>query len=132
MRYVILYLIKQASRQHVELQNWQAHDIRRLRLDRLTNAVWYFLGLTFQVSPYSWFGFTNIKKHRPFLNSHGVEVEILPFFLGGARDAAGNPFSPTPQWKQAFASQDSALTGQLLGITVVTPEIFPISSLFVS
>jgi glutathione S-transferase kappa 1 len=52
--------------------------------------------------------------------------------LGGARDAAGNPFAPTPQWKQAFATQDTDLTGKLLGLKIVTPEVFPISSLFVS
>lgn len=73
-----------------------------------------------------------MKKFRPLLNEHGVEVEILPFFLGGARDAAGNPFTPTPQWKQAFSAQDSDLTGKLLGLKVVMPEVFPISSLFVS
>jgi len=85
-----------------------------------------------KVSPYSWFGFTNIQKFRPLLDAHGIEVDILPFFLGGAREAAGNPFVPTPQWKQAFASQDSDLTGRLLGLKVVAPEVFPISSLFVS
>ncbi|KAK5111387.1 hypothetical protein LTR85_012161 [Meristemomyces frigidus] len=82
------------------------------------------------VSPYSWFGFTNVKKFRPLLNAHGIDVEILPFFLGGARDAAGNPFTPTPQWKQGFSAQDSVLTGKLLGLEVVAPEVFPISSLF--
>jgi 2-hydroxychromene-2-carboxylate isomerase len=85
-----------------------------------------------QVSPYSWFGFTNTLKFRPLLAAHNIEVDILPFFLGGARDAAGNPFAPTPQWKQAFSSQDSDLTGKLLGLKVVAPEVFPISSLFVS
>jgi len=84
------------------------------------------------VSPYSWFGFTNIIKFRPLLQAHGIEVEILPFFLGAAREGAGNPFAPTPQWKQAFAAQDTELTGELLGLKVVAPDVFPISSLFVS
>ncbi|OAL45122.1 glutathione S-transferase [Pyrenochaeta sp. DS3sAY3a] len=82
------------------------------------------------VSPYSWFGFTNIRKFRPMLDAHGVQVEILPFFLGGARDSVGNPFTPTPQAKLAFSSQDSAMTGELLGLKIVPPEVFPISSLF--
>ncbi|KAH7073869.1 glutathione S-transferase [Paraphoma chrysanthemicola] len=82
------------------------------------------------VSPYSWFGFTNIKKFRPNLIANGIEVEILPFFLGGARDAVGNPWQPTPKWKEAFSAQDSELTGKMLGITLTQPEIFPISSLF--
>lgn len=82
------------------------------------------------VSPYSWFGFTNILKHRPGLLAHGVKVDIQPFFLGGARDAAGNPWQPTPKWKEAFAKQDTELTGELLGIKTVQPDIFPIGSLF--
>ncbi|EKG13837.1 hypothetical protein MPH_09019 [Macrophomina phaseolina MS6] len=82
------------------------------------------------VSPYSWFGFTNILRHRPLLNTYGVEVEILPFFLGGARDNVGNPWTPVHKAKEAFASQDTELTGKLLGVKTVQPEIFPISSLF--
>ncbi|KIW17418.1 hypothetical protein PV08_04612 [Exophiala spinifera] len=82
------------------------------------------------VSPYSWFGFTNIIKYRPLLNAHGVSVDIIPFFLGGARDGVGNPWTPTPKAKEAFSAQDSKLTGELLGLDVVTPEVFPILSLF--
>jgi glutathione S-transferase kappa 1 len=85
-----------------------------------------------QVSPYSWFGFTNTIRFRPLLEAHGVSVEIIPFFLGGARDSVGNPFTPTPQAKEAFAKQDSEMTGEILGLKVVRPEIFPILSLFVS
>ena len=31
-----------------------------------------------QVSPYSWFGFTNTLKFRPLLAAHNIEVDILP------------------------------------------------------
>jgi len=82
------------------------------------------------VSPYSWFGFTNTVRYRPLLNAYGVSVEIIPFFLGAARDGAGNPFTPTPKWKEAFANQDSNLTGEMLGLKVVRPKEFPILSLF--
>jgi len=82
------------------------------------------------VSPYSWFGFTNAIHFRPLLNAYGVDVEIIPFFLGGARDSVGNPFTPTPKPKEAFADQDSNLTGKLLGLKVVRPKDFPILSLF--
>ncbi|KAG4433453.1 hypothetical protein IFR05_011057 [Cadophora sp. M221] len=82
------------------------------------------------VSPYSWFGITNILKHRPGLVAHGVNVDIQPFFLGGARDAVGNFWQPTPKWKEAFAAQDTQLNGELLGLTIVQPEEFPIKSLF--
>jgi len=88
--------------------------------------------LTVSVSPYSWFGFTNIRNFRPLLFSHGIEVCIEPFFLGGARDGEGNPYTRPPQAKAAFGQQDLALTSKLLGLKVVQPEVFPISSLFVS
>ncbi|KAL2072650.1 hypothetical protein VTL71DRAFT_11993 [Oculimacula yallundae] len=82
------------------------------------------------VSPYSWFGKTSLLKHRPGLLAHGVNVDIQPFFLGGAREAAGNPWQPTPKWKEAFSKQDSNMTGELLGLKVVQPKEFPIMSLF--
>jgi glutathione S-transferase kappa 1 len=84
------------------------------------------------VSPYSWFGFTNVRNFRPQLESHGIEVCIEPFFLGGARDGVGNPYTPPPQAKAAFAQQDLDFTSKLLGLEVVRPKVFPISSLFVS
>jgi hypothetical protein len=94
----------------------------------------YTLQLTppLTVSPYSWFGFTNTLKYRPLLNAHGVTVEIIPFFLGGARESAGNPWTPTPKWKEEFSKQDSEMTGRLLGLKIVQPKEFPILSLFVS
>ncbi|KAF1969435.1 glutathione S-transferase [Bimuria novae-zelandiae CBS 107.79] len=82
------------------------------------------------VSPYSWFGFTNTRKFRPQLLAHEIEVNIEPFFLGGARDGVGNPWTPPPQAKAAFAQQDLDLTSKLLGLKVVQPNVFPISSLF--
>ncbi|KAE9364012.1 putative DSBA family oxidoreductase [Stipitochalara longipes BDJ] len=82
------------------------------------------------VSPYSWFGFTNILRYRPLLNAHGVSVDIIPFFLGGARESVGNPWTPTPKWKAEFSSQDSETTGRLLGLKIVQPKDFPILSLF--
>lgn len=84
------------------------------------------------VSPYSWFGFTNTVRFRPLLEAYGVSVEIFPFFLGGARDSVGNPFTPPLKAKEAFGNQDSHMTGELLGLKVVPPKVFPISSLFVS
>jgi 2-hydroxychromene-2-carboxylate isomerase len=95
-------------------------------------AIPLILTVTTSVSPYSWFGFTNVMKFRPLLNAHGVSVDVIPFFLGGARESAGNPFSPTPKAKEAFATQDSEMTGELLGLKVVRPKIWPVLSLFVS
>ncbi|KFY35871.1 hypothetical protein V494_05523 [Pseudogymnoascus sp. VKM F-4513 (FW-928)] len=82
------------------------------------------------VSPYSWFGFTSTIRYRPLLQAHGVSIDIVPFFLGGARERVGNPYTPTPKWKEAFSAQDSDMTGRLLGLKVVPPKEFPISSLY--
>ncbi|KFY08337.1 hypothetical protein V492_06329 [Pseudogymnoascus sp. VKM F-4246] len=82
------------------------------------------------VSPYSWFGFTSTIRHRPLLQAYGVSIDIVPFFLGGAREHVGNPYTPTPKWKEAFSAQDSDMTGRLLGLKVVPPKEFPISSLY--
>ncbi|OCT46521.1 putative DSBA family oxidoreductase [Cladophialophora carrionii] len=82
------------------------------------------------VSPYSWFGFTNAVRYRPLLKAYGVSVEILPFYLGAARVSAGNPFTPTPKYKEAFGDQDFTLTGEMLGLKAVRPKEFPILSLF--
>ena len=71
-------------------------------------------------------------RYRPLLNEYGVSVDIIPFFLGAARDGAGNPFTPTPKWKEAFSEQDTTLTGEMLGLKVTRPKEFPIMSLFVS
>lgn len=84
------------------------------------------------VSPYSWFGFTNTVRFRPLLNAHGVSVDIIPFFLGAARNGVGNPWTPTPKSKEAFSKQDNEMTGRLLGLKVVKPKDFPILSIFVS
>jgi 2-hydroxychromene-2-carboxylate isomerase len=83
------------------------------------------------VSPYSWFGFTNTVRFRDLLNAHDVSVEIIPFFLGAARDSAGNPFKPPLKAKETFEAHDTEVTGKLLGLKVVRPELIPISSLFV-
>jgi len=82
------------------------------------------------VSPYSWFGFTNTVRFRDLLNAHDVSVEIIPFFLGAARDSAGNSFKPPIKAKEAFEAHDTEVTGKLLGLKVVRPELIPISSLF--
>lgn len=68
------------------------------------------------VSPYSWFGITSILAYRSALQAHGVTVDIKPFFLGGARDAVGNPWQPTPKWKEAFSKQDSESTCSRLSV----------------
>jgi hypothetical protein len=45
---------------------------------------------------------------------------------------AGNPFAPTPKFREEFSAQDFETTGRLLGLKVVQPKVFPINSIFVS
>jgi glutathione S-transferase kappa 1 len=71
-------------------------------------------------------------RFRDLLNAHGVSVEIIPFFLGAARDSAGNSFTLPPKAKEAFEIQDTEIIGRLLGLKVVRPKVIPIWSLFVS
>jgi glutathione S-transferase kappa 1 len=84
------------------------------------------------VSPYSLFAFTNTVRFRPLLSHYNITVDLIPFFLGAARDSVGNPFTPTPKAKQPFQKQDSEITAELLGLKIVRPKDFPILSLFVS
>ena len=71
-------------------------------------------------------------RYRPLLRAYGVTVDIIPFFLGAARESAGNPFTPTPKHMEAFSAQDSQMNGEILGLKVIRPKEFPILSLFVS
>jgi len=83
------------------------------------------------VSPYSYFAFHHLIKTRKALNQHNITVEILPFFLGGARDANGNPFVPMPPVKAAWGQNDMKRVSKiLLGYELRYPEKFPILSLF--
>ena len=66
------------------------------------------------------------------LNAYDITVEIVPFFLGAARDNAGNPFTPAPRVKEAFGKQDTETIGKLLGLKLVRPKAFPTLSLQVS
>ncbi|RVX74635.1 hypothetical protein B0A52_01761 [Exophiala mesophila] len=45
-------------------------------------------------SPYSYFAFVYLRKHRELLRQYGVEFEIHPVFLGGINVGSGNK----PPW----------------------------------
>jgi len=83
------------------------------------------------VSPYSYFAFATLLRSRPLLANHNISLNILPFFLGAARDGSGNPWVPQPAIKEAFAKEDMKRSSKLaLGKEVKHPEKFPILSLF--
>ncbi|CBX94758.1 similar to 2-hydroxychromene-2-carboxylate isomerase [Plenodomus lingam JN3] len=75
------------------------------------------------VSPYSYFALLSLDKNRALLERHGVEIDIIPVFLGNK-----------PPWtlpaKGAYSSYDSARAKRYFGVpNVQTPSFFPILSL---
>ena len=83
------------------------------------------------VSPYSWFAFINCTHHREQLKQHGIVVDIVPFFLGGARNGNGHPYQDPPPVKAVWGDRDVQTVASLLGLKTQRPKIFPIISLYV-
>ncbi|KAL1963828.1 hypothetical protein VTN77DRAFT_7759 [Rasamsonia byssochlamydoides] len=82
------------------------------------------------VSPYSYFAFVHLRKHRPVLATHGVKIEIHPVFLGGINVGSGN----TPPWKlpakARYGEYDRKQAVRYFGVADFTPpSFFPILSL---
>ncbi|PSN63205.1 glutathione S-transferase kappa 1 [Corynespora cassiicola Philippines] len=82
------------------------------------------------VSPYSYFALLYLEKNRKILESHSVEIDIVPVFLGGINVGSGNQ----PPWKlpakAAYSVFDSARAKRYFGApNVKTPDFFPIMSL---
>ena len=79
------------------------------------------------MSPYSYYAFTFLNKHRATLNSHGVSIEFVPIFLGGVNVATGNQ----PPWKlpakAAYLSIDVGNAKRYFGLPALKrPTVFPI------
>ncbi|KAL1979589.1 hypothetical protein VTN96DRAFT_5545 [Rasamsonia emersonii] len=82
------------------------------------------------VSPYSYFAFLHLRKHRAVLATHGVKIEIHPVFLGGINVGSGN----TPPWKlpakARYSEYDRKNAVRYFGLPEFTaPSFFPILSL---
>lgn len=105
--------------------------VHRPQLPALPFALALALADLGPVSPYSWFAHTNLTRTRPLLAAHGVDVEIVPFFLGGARNGAGNPFTVPAPAKATWGNNDAARVAHLLGLPLQRPTKFPILSLYV-
>jgi len=82
------------------------------------------------VSPYSWFAFINCTHYREQLKQHGIAVDIVPFFLGGARNGNGHPYQEPPPVKAVWGDRDVQTVASLLGLKTQRPKIFPIISLY--
>ncbi|TKA67335.1 hypothetical protein B0A55_08860 [Friedmanniomyces simplex] len=81
------------------------------------------------VSPYSYYAFVFLKKNRTILESHGVEVEFIPVFLGGINVGSGNKPPGELPAKANYSRYDSKRAQKYFGLEFETPEFFPILSL---
>ncbi|KAJ5210997.1 HCCA isomerase/glutathione S-transferase kappa [Penicillium cf. griseofulvum] len=79
------------------------------------------------VSPYSYYATLYLRKNRKALESHGVEVEFHPVFLGGINGI--NPPWTLPA-KAAYSKFDSERACKYFGVPQIqTPDFFPILSI---
>ncbi|KAG0632739.1 DSBA-like thioredoxin domain-containing protein [Tuber brumale] len=79
------------------------------------------------VSPYSYYAFTFLNKHRAALDSHSVTIEFIPIFLGGVNAATGNQ----PPWKlpakAAYVATDLENAKRYFGLPALKrPSVFPV------
>ncbi|KAK4866957.1 hypothetical protein LT330_007698 [Penicillium expansum] len=85
------------------------------------------------VSPYSYYATIYLRKHRKALQSHGVEVEFHPVFLGGINVGSGNKPPWTLPAKAMYSKFDSERACKYFGVPQIqTPDFFPILSIMVS
>ncbi|KAH7121668.1 DSBA family oxidoreductase [Dactylonectria macrodidyma] len=81
------------------------------------------------VSPYSFYSFVYLRKNKRALQSHGVEVEFIPVFLGGINVGSGNKPPWTLPAKAAYSMYDTRRAQKYFGLKFETPDFFPILSL---
>ncbi|KAF2202902.1 thioredoxin-like protein [Delitschia confertaspora ATCC 74209] len=82
------------------------------------------------VSPYSYFGLLYLEKNREKLKLYGVEIEIIPVFLGGINVGTGNKPPWTLPAKAKYSPYDLARAKKYFGKpNIKTPSFFPILSL---
>ncbi|OAX83219.1 hypothetical protein ACJ72_02419 [Emergomyces africanus] len=81
-------------------------------------------------SPYSYFAFQHLLKNREVLASYGIEVDIIPIFLGGVNAGSGN----TPPWtnpvKAKYGQFDRKRASNYFKIKDMSPPPFFLPSLF--
>ncbi|KAJ5525729.1 HCCA isomerase/glutathione S-transferase kappa [Penicillium frequentans] len=82
------------------------------------------------VSPYSYFAALYLRRNRKALESHRVEVELHPIFLGGVNVASGNKPPWTLPAKAAYGKFDMQRACNYFGTPPnKTPDFFPILSI---
>ncbi|KAJ5666790.1 hypothetical protein N7462_011199 [Penicillium macrosclerotiorum] len=82
------------------------------------------------VSPYSYYAALYLRRNRKALESHNVEVELHPVFLGGINVGSGNKPPWTLPAKAAYSKFDQQRACKYFGVpTIRPPDFFPILSI---
>ncbi|KAJ5172787.1 hypothetical protein N7492_005380 [Penicillium capsulatum] len=82
------------------------------------------------VSPYSYYAMLHLRKNRQALESHGVEVEFHPIFLGGVNVGSGNKPPWTLPAKASYSKFDQERACKYFGVPrIQPPDFFPILSI---
>ncbi|KAJ5113821.1 HCCA isomerase/glutathione S-transferase kappa [Penicillium angulare] len=82
------------------------------------------------VSPYSYYALVYLRRNRKALESHGVEIEFHPIFLGGVNVGSGNKPPWTLPAKAAYGKYDGQRATRYFGVEPIkTPDFFPILSI---
>ncbi|OQE32283.1 hypothetical protein PENSTE_c001G06738 [Penicillium steckii] len=82
------------------------------------------------VSPYSYYATLYLRRNRQALESHGIEVEFHPIFLGGVNVGSGNKPPWTLPAKANYGKFDSERACKYFGVAPIkTPDFFPILSI---
>ncbi|KAK5110821.1 hypothetical protein LTR62_005532 [Meristemomyces frigidus] len=80
------------------------------------------------VSPYSYFAFIFLSQNSSLLESHGIDLEFIPVFLGGINVGTGNKPPGSLPAKAAY-THDLKRAKRYFGLSFQTPSFFPILSL---
>ncbi|EZF12459.1 hypothetical protein H112_06578 [Trichophyton rubrum D6] len=77
-------------------------------------------------SPYSYYAFLHLLRNRDVLESHGVEIDVHPVFLGGINAGSGNKPPWTLPAKAAYGQFDRVRAGKYFGVDdFKVPSFFP-------
>ncbi|KAI8924689.1 thioredoxin-like protein [Entophlyctis helioformis] len=79
------------------------------------------------VSPYSWLAFELLLRYKPIW---GIDMEFVPFFLGGVMAASKNTPPGTNPYKARYMARDLVRNGKLFNVPIKgMPKAFPTNSM---
>jgi glutathione S-transferase kappa 1 len=83
------------------------------------------------VSPYAYLGVEQLLRHRALWPRGAVDIELVPFFLGGVMKASANTPPATNPVKGRYLALDVERLGRLHGLPLGAsfPAVFPTNTL---